>query len=723
MWRRGSDLWTDRGLRLGLLLPLATMAPAVMVGILFAASIHRPEVRDLADHTPKLSTWLLDADGEEIRRYSRENRVLLGENELPEVLKDAIVDTEDARFFKHGGVDAKSVLRAVVVNLVSGRRSEGASTLTMQYARGVFQLTRQKAWWRKIEEAFLAVELEKRFSKQQILTMYANHVNLGHGNYGMEAGAQAYFGKSVAELTLPEAATLAGIPQRPSDHSPYRRPDLVLKRRDKVLRRMKTMGHITHEQYQAATHSPLGVVARNADSKGVGPYFTEEVRRHLIATYGAHGLYDKGLRVRTTLDPQIQRATEQAVTSGLLRLHRRLHPGSATGSATDFPKGEIPEVDGSETDLEAAALVIETETGAVRAMVGGFEFGESELNRVTQARRQAGSAFKLFVYGAALENGFTAADTLFDGPVLLPGAGNRLTYSPRNHARRYYGITTLRSALERSLNVTAVKLQSMVGVEQVIDFARRCGIESPLKPYPSLALGAADLSPLELAAAYGAVANGGMRMRPYWIEQVTTRTGSVLESRRPQGRRAMSPQVAYVLRSLLQGVTDRGSARRLRELPVDTAGKTGTTNRSTDAWFVGFTPRYTLLTWVGRDVKQPIGPGMTGSAAALPIWQAIVEQGLEDGWIDPTEGFPPAPPGIVETPIDPRSGRLPAEGSGRPFTEAFLDGSEPNRPVDPELLSVLELPWYLQEPFYLPKEGEAMPAQVKDWRVAKARWR
>ncbi len=709
-------LWSDLRLRLAITLPSACALLGMFAGVLFAASIHRPEVETATERLPKTSTLLLAAGGDELRKYSRENRILLREGEVPELLAHAIVDTEDARFYHHGGVDPKAILRAVVVNVTTGKHSEGASTLTMQYARGLFNLSREKAWMRKIEEAFLAVELEKRFSKQQIVTMYANYVNLGHGNYGMEAGARAYFGKSVHQLSLAEAATLAGIPQRPADYSPYFKPELVLKRRDKVLRRMLAMNHITELQYQEATSSPLAVIPRTREDEALGPHFAEQTRRAVVSQYGTDTLYDRGLTVRTTLDPRIQRSAEKALREQLVQLDRRI---------TGKPRGRSAEPGADEAhnpELEGAALVLETETGAIRAMVGGFDYAESEFNRVIQARRQVGSAFKLFVYAAALENGFTPADTIFDGPVLLPGAGNKLTYSPRNHARKYYGVTTLRRALESSLNVTAVKLLDMVGVQRVIDVARRCGIESPLPAYPSLALGAADLQPLELAAAYGAVANQGIWVEPYFIESVSAQDGRVLEEHQIQGRRAFSPQIAYLLRRMLEGVAHRGSARRLRVLPIATAGKTGTTNRSTDAWFVGFTPRYTILTWVGRDQKQPIGPGMTGSAAALPMWHRIVEHGLETGWLEPGETFAPAPSGISTAAIEPRTGLLARDGLGSSMVESFLDGTEPNRSVSDEELQRLNLPWYLQEPFYLAKEGERMPAEVEDWRTAKARW-
>ncbi len=797
--------------------PLLLSIIAAATGIGVAASIDRPQVETLDDFVPKLVTLVYDREaldhveahtspGSEIdtenltkfayHRYSRENRVLLKEGELPPLLQNAILATEDANFFKHGGIDLKSIARAVVKNLRQGRRSEGASTITMQLARDVFQLSREKKLKRKIEEALLAVELEKKFSKQQILTMYANMINLGHGNYGMEAAARNYFNKSVADLTLAEAATLAGIPQRPSDYSVYRRPDLVVKRRNIVLGRMAAVGLITPEELSNTRAEPLLVAQRRKETL-VGPYFAEEVRRYLIDHYGETELYDRGLQAFTTMDRQIQNAADLAVREELAALDHekgwrgakdhleeenldefklpswfdaepevgewyeglvlasdrrraevKIGPSTFELTAAGIKwtrktrpdallkRGDIawfrleaPEdaeepilMLEQEPEMEAAVLVIESSTGAVRAMVGGWNFERNEFNRATQARRQVGSAFKPFVFGAALENGYTAADTLFDGPVVFPGGPNQPDYSPRNFYRRYEGILTLRRALELSINVTSVKLLDLVGFEQVIDFSRRCGIESDLPPYASLALGTAEMTPLELAAAYATFANQGVYVAPYTIERVTSRNGRLMFEHQPRAHKAMDPEIAYVMVDLLRGVAVRGTgAARLKTIELPTAGKTGTTDSYTDAWFAGFTPRYTILSWVGYDKKRFLGRGMTGAHAALPIWEAVIQRGLEDGWLQNDETFA-KPPGVKQVEVDLGSGLLASANSERVVQEAFIEGTEPKRKHDREWVRIMALPWYLQEPFYLPKEGERMPAEISDWTTVREVW-
>ncbi|NJL26919.1 MAG: hypothetical protein HC897_03060 [Thermoanaerobaculia bacterium] len=388
---------------------------------------------------------------------------------------------------------------------------------------------------------------------------------------------------------------------------------------------------------------------------------------------------------------------------------------------TDEKTGELVPFLEQEPVLEAAALVLEASTGAVRAMVGGWSYDRNEFNRITQAHRQVGSAFKPFVYGSALENGFTAADTLFDGPAVFLGADGLPSYSPRNYKRRYNGIMTLRAALEQSINVPAVKLLDMVGVERVIDFARRCGVRADLPPYPSLALGSADITPLEMAAAYASFVNQGIWVEPYWIERITSQDGKLLEQHVPRAHKAMEPQVAYVLARMLKGVVDRGTAAGPPRFDLDLGGKTGTTNDYTDAWFVGFTPRYAILSWVGYDQKRTIGSRMTGARAALPIWKAIVQQGLEDGWLKTGETFA-RPTGIVEVEIEARSGQRAAPGSEKVIAEAFVEGTEPEQKYSPRWARILQLPWFQQEAFYLPKEGERMPGQVEDWSVVQDAW-
>jgi penicillin-binding protein 1A len=784
MWRRRWIWW----------LPIATLVAGALGGVAFAAIIRMPRVDSLADMSLGVISRFYDRHGEEFASFARERRVLLDEGQVPPLLQQAILSAEDANFFKHGGIDPQGVLRSVMRNVFEGSRI-GGSTLTMQLARKLY-LTPEKTWRRKVEEALLTVEIEKHYSKQQILTLYANLMYLGHGNYGMQAAALDFFGKTVDQLSVTEAATLAGILQRPSSYSPHNRPDLVLKRRDYVLRRMREEGYITENQYMEAVAEPLKVLPRQGVER-VAPFFAEEIRRDLEKRYGSDLLLQRGLQVTTTLEPRIQRAAEHALRSYLVNLDHRLHGWKGASETLaeesidtwedpawqglslepeEWVRGVVLEADGrhaevriadgihrlepegiewtrrqqpasvlsrgdvawfsfaatddgglgalrleQEPDLEGAAVVLESSTGAVRAMVGGWDFARSQFNRATQAKRQTGSAFKPMVYGAALEMGYTPADTLFDAPAVFAGADATLSYSPRNFYRKYYGISTLRQALEESYNVTAVKLQDLVTAERVIDFARRCGIEGNLQPYASLALGVTEVSPMELATAYATIANHGISMRPYLIDKVTDRSGYVMEQHTPQASKAMEPQVAYLLTHILEGVIDRGTGARASRLDVDLAGKTGTTDDFTDAWFAGFTPRYTIVTWVGHDQKKRIGRNMTGAEAALPIWQGIVEAGLEEGWIPTGERFT-VPPGISFAQIEHRTGLLPGPAAGEIIEEAFLTGTEPAQHYDAKWARVATLPWFQQRAFYIPKNGERMPEDIQDWSLVQDAW-
>lgn len=770
-------------------------AGGALSGLLVAASIRMPRVDELADFSPKLITQIFDRDGAAFASYARERRWMLDQSEIPPLLQRAVMAAEDAAFFRHGGIDAFGVARSVLVNLRRGRRAHGASTITMQVARMLF-LTSEKSWKRKISQAFLAVELEKRLTKPQILALYCNLVFLGHGNYGMESAARAYFGHGVQELTLPEAAALAGIVQRPSQFSPHRHPERVVARRNYVLNQMLEEGWISPEEHRAATAAPLTVV-RHRERAEVGPFFAEEVRQALERSYGEDRLYQEGLQVHTTLDRRIQAAAESALRDGLLRLdHRRgfrgpvlrgqpltLEPDAieaqagrnpvpeswmpglileaeGQGARVRTPDGEIalstasvswtgrraprellrpgdiawfrPDADAKnpgmvtwkleqEPLVEGAVIVLESATGAVRGLVGGWDFRRTKFDRAMQASRQVGSAFKPFVFGAALENGFTPADTLFDAPTIFTGADGLPSYSPRNYYRRYYGMITLRRALELSVNVTAVKLMDLVGARPTIDFARRCGITAPLPPYPSLALGSADILPIELAAAYATLANQGVMVRPYFVERVQAPGGAVLEQHRADATKAMEPAVAFVLTSMLEGVVDRGTAGRLADLPLDIAGKTGTTNDYTDAWFVGYTPRYTILTWVGYDQKRTLGRKMTGAEAALPIWREIAEAGLRDGWLREGEQFS-VPPGVETRAIEYRTGLAAAPGAERVLEEAFVAGTGPDRPYETRWARILDLPWPQQRPFYTARGGERMPDGLTAESFPAALW-
>lgn len=769
---------------------IAAGALGAALGVGVAAAIRVPRVEAVTEFSPKLITQLRDRSGEIFATYARERRMLLQEGEVPRVLQNAVIAAEDAEFFRHGGIDALGIVRSMVVNVQRRRHAQGASTITMQLARELF-LTRDKTWKRKIEEAFLAVELEKTLSKQQILTLYCNLAFLGHGNYGMEAAARDYFGHGVRELTLPQAATLAGIVQRPSEYSPLRSPQKVVARRDYVLRRMREEGFIDDAAYRAATATPL-TVSRPRTPVQTGQYFAEEVRQQLELRYGTDRLYQEGLQVDTTLDGAVQRGAEEALRAGLLRLdHRKGWRGPLVRGASLLTTGpELEEIAGrnpvpdlwlpglvldsgpavarvrlpdreievsrdgvawtgrgapaavlrqgdvawfrfeepegkpgrwlleQEPAIEGAVVVVESASGAVRGLVGGWDFQRNKFDRVTQAQRQVGSAFKPFVYGAALESGFSPADTLFDAPAVFLGADALPSYSPRNYYRRYYGIITLRRALELSVNVTAVKLMDLVGVGKVVDFAQRCGVASPLPPYPSLALGSADMTPLELAAAYAAIANQGVYVRPYLVEQVRGRNGLTLERHQMEASKAMDPAVAYVLTSMLEGVVDRGTGGSIADLPLAIAGKTGTTNDYTDAWFVGFTPRHTLLVWVGYDQKRSLGRKMTGAEAALPIWRRLAEAGLRDEWLREGESFA-VPAGVELRPIEYWSGLAPAPGAERILEEAFVSGTGPDRTWEPKWDRIRELPWTQQRAFYTPRPGERMPDAAAAWALAQ----
>ena len=770
----------------------------LLLGAAVAATIHVPAVDSVTDYAPDLVTELYDRNGGVYQRYFRENRILLEEGQVPDVLRHALLAAEDRNFLRHGGIDLVGIVRSAARNVAVGEIDQGASTLTMQLAGTLF-LDRSRrsgvaAWKRKIAEAFHAVELEKSLSKEQILTLYANVMNVGHGNYGFEAAARYYFGKGVDELTADEAALLVAVIPRPSDWSPLTKPDFMLQRRNLVLRAMFDEGYLTADQYQLARERPLGVERRRR-APSAGAFFAEDVRRYLYATYGEGGLYGSGLEVHTTLDRAMQEAAEESLRWGLVRLDRlrgwrgaidhleaealeeqvlpswdrlELAPGRwvqglvlaadatrATVRVADRsftlgpdeiawtrrkePKSVLERGDvawfvvrerdddahtaylelAQEPEIEGAAIVLESSSGAVRALVGGWDYERNEFDRATQAQRQVGSAFKPFVWGAAFEEGYTPADTLFDAPAVFQGADSLASYSPRNFSREYGGIVTLRTALEKSLNVVAVKLQDLVGVDKVIDFTRRCGITAALPPYPSLALGVADVVPLEAAAAYAAIANQGIYVQPYLVERVTTPDGRVLEQHRASTSQAMDPRIAYLLTHVLRGVTQRGTAASLGSLPVAIAGKTGTTDSFSDAWFIGFTPRYTIAVWVGYDRKRTLGRNMTGNEAAVPIWRRLLERGLEEGWIDPDEQFV-APPGIVLRRIEPHTGLLANDAAATSIHEAFIAGSEPVREYTARWQRVMDLPWYQQRSFYgKPKAGESMPEDIADWTLVK----
>lgn len=633
-----------------------------------------PDLRALEDFAPPEMTRILARDGSEIASHAAERRLSLGAGEIPDSFRRALIASEDSRFEEHTGIDPIGGMRALASVIRHGRFTQGASTLTMQLAGNLFLDRSQRTLRRKLQEALLAMEIERRFSKQEILRMYANQVYFGHGVYGLEAAARHYFGKPARSLALPEAAMLVGLLPRPTHYSPFRDPALAVRRRNHVLERMVAEGHLTADEATRLAAEPMVLAPRRSTKPRLAPYFNEAVRRSLHEEYGSGALYRGGMVVETTLDPRLQRIAERAVDSGIRRLERRGQGGA---------------------EVQAALVAIDPVRGEVLALVGGRDFSRSEFDRATQARRQTGSLFKPFVYAAALERGWTLADTLLDEPTVFLDRSNPVPYQPENFDRRYHGTLTLRAALERSVNIVTVKLLQRIGCEPVIDMARRLGVRGRLRPYPSLALGVFELTLLEMTSAYGAFANRGLLIEPHWIERVLDSGGRTIHRARPRVTEAVSPQVAYLMNRALSGVIRNGTGRAVGAvLGHALAGKTGTTDDYTDAWFVGYSPTLVAGVWVGLDEPRSLGEDETGARAALPIWVEFMKHAL-DGVPD----LPfPVPPDITAVPIDPRTGRRwngPA-GCHADFVEVFVRGTEPTRFCSRGEHRRLSLPYPLQ---------------------------
>ena len=647
----GLQRWGRRVLiGLGVLAVLA----AVVIGsaALWAFAIlprSLPAVTALESFQPIQGTKIYDDNDELLTELHVERRIFVPLAKVPKSLRDAILATEDRRFYSHWGVDPIGIGRAIFQNYRRGRIVEGGSTITQQLTKVLF-LTPDKSLERKLKEAILALELERRYSKDRILEMYLNQVYFGHGAYGVEAAARTYFGKPVSELTVRESALLAGLPRAPSTYSPFDHADAARRRREVVLRRMVEFGTLKEAERVRLAKQELGLIPPER-RRTTGQYFLEYVQQTLEAKYGADMVFKNGLRVYTTLNPAMQLAAEQALRDGLKALE---------GRTTSSKPGDHP---------EGAIVTLDPQTGHVKAIVGGYDFFRSEFNRAVQARRQPGSAFKPFVYIAALEAGFTPATRVDDAPVTYPVGGNK-AWKPENYDRKFRGPTTLQQALEESVNVVTVKLQERVGLNRTIQVARRLGVTSPLDMNLSLALGTSDLTLLELTSAYGVLANQGVWMPPTAIRYVTDAQGKLLDEHVPEGREALTPEMAYVVTHMLRGVVERGTGQIAKALGRPVAAKTGTTNDYSNAWFIGFTPRLASGVWVGYDRPRSLGRDETGSRAAAPIWTAYMAKVLGDS---PRDEFP-VPERVSLVPVD-----LDASNECvRVVTMAFLRGTEPS---------------------------------------------
>jgi penicillin-binding protein 1A len=707
----------------------------VLGGLVFVYSAGLPQVRELEDYRPDVMTELYADDGTQIGTFALEHRVIVSYDDIPPVLRAAIISVEDRHFESHFGVDIIRIVRAGITDLLQRRLAQGASTLTQQLSRRLF-LTPEKSFRRKFQEMILAVQIERHFTKQQIFTMYCNLIPLGNGAYGFEAASEYYFGKHLKELTLPEAATLAGLPQNPTIYNPLRHPERCLERRNEVLRAMLDNHKISRREYEEARQAPLGLHVQKWNNE-MAPYFVDYVREFLDRKYGSAEVEERGLKVYTTLNLHLQQIAVRALRDGLRADDKRrgwrgpernilrtpltlangtpvtldnyvdedwkkpLEPGALVhglvmqvkldyavvrfgdfearvgpadfawtqraSPADVFHPGDIDlfqvrEIKGRSLHVtldqyptvQGAILAIDNKTGEVKAMVGGYDYDVSKYNRAVQAERQVGSSFKVYVYSQAFLDGMSPFDTIVDSPVSFPTSSG--WWSPHNYDDKYEGPITLIQALAESRNVPAVRLLAKVGVDSVIRLCRKFGITSRLVPNLPLALGASDLTLLEHTSAFTTFPDDGLHIAPRVVTRVTSYDGRVIDDFPPEVTDVLPAPVARLMVSMLREPIEypTGTAVHAKALAAKypLAGKTGTTNEFTDAWFLGFSPSLTCGVWVGFDdhhsLQEPASPLSAvaegfkeeGSHVALPIWMDFMSEALKDR---PVENFPYSP--------------------------------------------------------------------------------
>lgn len=593
------------------LLGIAMIGSSIAAGGLVGLAIsfrNLPDVRILRNYVPTETSYIYDINGKLLYSLHDEaNREVVDINRMSPHLKRAVLAIEDSYFYSHNGINPSSLGRALLANFAAGSTVEGGSTITMQLVKNLF-LTPRRAFSRKLAEAVLALRLEQIFSKDEILEMYLNQVYWGHNNYGAETAAQSYFNKSAKDLTLPEAAMMAGLIQAPEDYSPFNHYQYTKERQLTVLNRMRQLGWITAQEESSAKTTPLVLGEVKSFRSSILPYVTEAAVKEMKQRFGNEAVLKGGMRVQTTVDLSLQRMAEEVVQAH----HARI----------------------ATTADQIALVAIDPRTHFVKAMVGGVDYQQSQYNRVLQAHRQPGSAFKPFVYYTAFASGrFTPASLIADTPVSYPD-GYRY-YTPKNYDGSFMGTIPIRTALELSRNVPAVKLGQAVGINQVIQVCRTLGIESPMQPVTSLPLGAVDLTPMEIAGAYATFASNGWYSAPTFIVQVTDSSGNLLLDNTPHPKLVLDPWATASLTDVLQGVVARGTGKSAQiDRPV--AGKTGTTDSQRDVWFVGYVPQLAAAVWVGNDNYARLRAGATGGTYAAPIWRDFMQRALANV---PVEGF------------------------------------------------------------------------------------
>ena len=748
--------------RVALLVLVAGITAGIMAGLFITRDV--PEVDSLQFASPLIMTRIYARDGQVLQEYGNEKRTLVKYADISPYFFQALLAIEDTNFMNHHGISPRGLLRALVQDILHQRRGQGGSTLTQQLARQYF-LTPEKTITRKVKEMVLAVNIERRYSKQQILELYANKVCYGHGYYGVEASAQFYFGKPAKYLSIPESALLAGIIQRPSAYSPINRPKEALARRNLVLMRMRKTGAITEAQFKAFSAEPIRLAPPPLTEGGMAPYVAERVRMYCEEKYGEEALYEKGLQVYTTIDTKLQALAQSALRDGLHEYsRRRSYKGPRRGpeAPPEYVKGDIDpndrlwatvkevsnqgltasmgtttvsllpkqwawanityptrtfqvgdrillhilKTDPLDAELEqepqaqGGLMAMDPRSGEVLALTGGYEFAASMFNRTIQAKRQTGSAVKPLIYATAIAGGLTLSDTVVDTPTLFLTGRERANqlcsegYIPRDFDPDYLGYITYQTALEHSVNIAAVHLLNQTGYQRVIDLARKLHITANLQPYPSMALGAFEITLWELTAAYSAFDNGGVWVEPQFMTKITDSEGKVLETFHPLSQPVMDAQSAYILVQGMTGVIKRGTAGTAADMRGHFAGKTGTTDDFTDSWFLGFNPNLVCGVWTGRDDHKPLGRNETGARVALPVWRKFMEKATAGQ--DAVDW--PTPQGVTQVLIDPATGLR--AGVDSPCADIrpqyFVEGTEPKAFCTAKDHFRLKLPYFLQ---------------------------
>jgi penicillin-binding protein 1A len=658
---------------------LLVLALAVLVAIKKYQEYRKdlPSLTQLHNIEPSLTTKIYSIDGRLIKEFYTERRTQVPLNRMPPNLINALLASEDRRFYKHWGVNLLSMCRAVWVSFWSGKQIKATSTITQQLARTLF-LTPERTISRKIKEVLTSINIERNYSKEEILEMYLNQCYFGKGAYGVQAAAQLYFSKNVEDLSISECAILIGIPKNPSRYSPIDHPDLALARRNIVLESMKDFKKIPAELADSLKKLPLEINPSPVVT-GEAPYFTEMVRQYLDNKYGEDVLYRGGLSVYTTLNLDLQKVAEEALKTQLDMLQKNMEK-THSRSDTNYTLVVVDSSDGKPIkkrvykQIQGALLALENKTGNILALVGGKDFRQSEFNRAVQALRQPGSGFKPFIYTAAIENRFRPTDIMVDAPYSTIGEDGK-EWSPENFDRIFRGPVTLREALAKSINVISAKLIEKVTPSQAIFYASHLGIRSSLSPYPSLALGTSEVTLWDMVSAFSVFPNQGIKVEPEYVLRITDRYGNLLEENKTSKEEVLSAQTAYIMTTMLESVINEGTGAgaRARGFYRPAGGKTGTTDNCTDNWFTGFTPQITTGVWIGYDDKTVIGEKSTGALNALPIWTDFMIKAHDTLNVEDFE----VPPGIIFKTVCLESGLLATDKCPRIITDVFTEETVP----------------------------------------------